>query len=90
MEEQPERPAPPPRSHSLKIAESRLATAAPPLAVAFDFQSDDNDEKKQSGTLVAQAKDALQRVEDGWSADELRPIVTQLVDRVQQLVCCCF
>lgn len=86
MEAQSAGHPPPPRSHSLRISEQSLAAGAHPLAVAFDFQGDGNDDKTLSTKLVAQAKEALQRVEDGWSPNELRPVVTELVNRVEKLV----
>lgn len=87
MASQETRPVPP-RTHSLKIPGKALAAAEPALSVAFDF-GDGNEEKKRSETLVLEANDALQRVEDGWSADELRGVVTKLVDHVQRLVRAC-
>lgn len=87
MEAQSAQPPPPPRSHSLKISEQSLATTgAHPIAVAFDFQGDSNDEDAPSDKLVTEAKEALQRVEDGWSQNELRPVVTKLVQRIEKLV----
>jgi hypothetical protein len=77
-----ERPGLPPRSHSLNTG----VTAAAPLAVALDFQGDTNEEKKLSDDLVAEAKVALQYVDDGGRPKGLYPVVEELVDRVQQLV----
>ena len=80
----------PPRSHSLKISDSNSAAA--PLAVAFDYDDNEDDdqvgseEKRISEELVTQAKEALAMVDDGWSKDELRPVVPKLIDRVEKLV----
>lgn len=84
---------PPRRTHSLKAPPTKSHASSIPgngLAAAFDFDDDDYDDDKEiTNALVKETSEVLQRVEDGWSADELRGVVTKLVGHVQHLVCTC-
>lgn len=80
---------PPRRNQSLvsppnKFSETSTSNG---LASTYDFDDDDyDDDQEVTDSLVKQTAEVLQRVEDGWSADELRPVITKLVDHVQHLV----
>jgi hypothetical protein len=80
------RPSLPPHSLSPNISYDGVAGVAP-RAVVVD-QVDGNEQKERTSGLVAEARGALQRVDEGCSPQELYAIVPALVDRVQQLVRC--